>query len=112
MKHFWVILFVVVLGCSKKEVKPPNESIMKKIKTEVNYVGQERWLSNEVYFNKDINSLVIKITISPSANEVAIKGYCNALQQIYYDNLMSRKFLGMIYQNGKSIKSINENTRC
>ena len=82
---------------------------MKKIKAEVNYVGHDRWLNNEVYFDKDINSLVIKIAISPSANELAIEEYCNALLQIYYDNLMSRKFLGMIYVYGKAIKSINEN---
>ena len=104
---------VLLTSCStKKEIKPPRESIMNNIKAEVQSFGEDRWLSNEVYFNKEINSLVIKISVSPLANNLAIKGYCNQLQQIYYDNLQSRKFLGMIFQGGKKIKSITENTRC
>ena len=42
---------LLLSNCStKKEIKEPDESIMKNIKAEVKSFGEDRWLSNEVYF--------------------------------------------------------------
>ena len=116
MKHFWVVLFVIV-GCSKE---PPNEDKLLNLKNKIIQEGKDRWSLKELYFNEKTGVMHIGITETDENKywgTLKRRSYCQSIQDALEHYLPDYPIIGRFYRCSldeceRITKKFTENTNC
>lgn len=86
---------------------PITEESLNLITEDLEGWAEGRWSKYEASYDTNSSSLVLTISASPQANEVALTSYCRVLKDIANKYASGYKFVGKIYINGTVKKTCN-----
>jgi hypothetical protein len=88
------------------------ESVIRNINLSLDVEGENRWANWKASYLPNDRTVLIRIAADPSANEIALNGYCVLIKDIVKEHANEKgysfgtdyKFVGRILQFGEVVK--------